>query len=132
MRTSSLGPQHLSRWVWAVGLLVSAAGCSQGIDGPPEPLSIAAIGSCTRPQQGDPTLCVQYLGGDFTSVTATQSCVDDDATYSTEPCASAGVVGRCRINQATRTEYKLVYYAPTGTLAAQADCIQRKGTFYAP
>lgn len=91
------------RWSWLIVVCLCVAGC-QG------------AGSCLFTTDAGYNYCQDFLGTEFNSSAAENTCSVGNGTYSSSPCSTAGALGVCAIGTGTADNYQYTY-----TLAPGAD-----------
>jgi hypothetical protein len=102
-------------------------------------LSLAAcggpVGSCQFTTDAGYDYCEDFLGSEFNSSAAQNSCAGDSGTYSSNSCSAAGTLGTCAIGSGTADDCEYTYTSAGGeavsSTALQSACGVAGGTFAA-
>ncbi len=80
-------------------------------------LSLAAcggpVGSCQVTTDAGYDYCQDFLGTEFNSSAAQNTCEAGNGTYSSNDCSTAGALGTCFVGSGTADDYQYTY-TPTG------------------
>lgn len=86
-------------------------------------------GSCQQVVTGV-TICVEYIGSDYTAGSARSACEGQGGTYSTGTCAP-NAQGTCEFGAGTPTEHTWTLSGSTGlgSMSFESACEAAGGTF---
>lgn len=102
------------------------------------------VGSCLFTTDAGYDYCEDFLGSEFSSNVAQNSCNGPAnailglpvGTYSSSPCSTAGSLGSCAIGSGTADNYRYTYTPSGGTpptaTAVESACGVAGGTFTPP
>jgi hypothetical protein len=74
----------------------------------------AGTGSCMFTTDAGYDYCQDFLGTEFNSSAAQNTCSTGNGTYSSSPCSTAGALGVCAIGAGTADNYQYTYTLPAG------------------
>jgi hypothetical protein len=95
----------------------------------------AVLGSCVlagASDAGPPLLCIEYTGTLFTSDAIMAACSALSADYSTQPCPTQGLHGRCIQNCAQSNESVDYFYSNTAAALQQACAMNSPPGYFLP
>jgi hypothetical protein len=92
----------LLRW----SLLIVVGLCVQGCQ---------EAGSCLFTTDAGYNYCQDFLGTEYNSSAAENSCSVGKGTYSSSPCATAGALGVCAIGTGTADNFQYTYTLAPGS-----------------
>jgi hypothetical protein len=71
-------------------------------------------GSCLFPTDAGYNYCEDFLGTEFNSSAAENTCSVGSGTYSSSPCSPTGALGVCAIGSGTADNYQYTYTLSAG------------------
>jgi len=72
-------------------------------------------GSCLFTTDGGYDYCEDFLGTEYNSSAAENTCSTGNGAYSSSPCSMAGALGVCAIGTGTADDFRYTYTLPGGS-----------------